>query len=816
MIAKVAVSAALYAIDKPYSYTFDPSMPVEAGRRVLVPFGRGSRPTEGIVLLTADEETDTRKLKPITAVLDEKPVLSLRQLRMAAFLRERCFCTYYEAARALLPAGMWFKATDTYTIVPDADWHAATARNETAARVMQAIADCGGSLSLPALREQFPDEASLTGALRFLQARKLLRSGMDMAQRSTSRSEKIVTLSVPAEEAMAFAQKKTRGAPLQCAVLELLCTVGTGACKEVCYLTGASMTTLRRLQTLGYVSLSEREVLRTSIKTPDRLLSSPELNEEQQCAYDGLLEQFHAPKPGVALLYGVTGSGKTAVYIRLIEQALQEGKSAILLVPEIALTPQLLGKLTAHFGKLVAVLHSSLRVGERCDEWRRIESGSARVIVGTRSAVFAPAQELGLILVDEEQEHTYKSENTPRYHARQVAIYRGADEGALVVLGSATPSVESMYLARTGVYSLYTMRTRYNGQALPAVEVVDMKQELRAGNPASLSRVLEERLRENILADKQSILFLNRRGNSRCLVCVECGQTPTCPRCSVSLTYHSVNRRLMCHYCGYSHALPQRCPQCGGALKPIGAGTQRIEEELHYFFPDTSVLRMDADTVTASNNHEAILSRFRRERVPILLGTQMVAKGLDFENVTLVGVLDADMSLYADNFRAAETTFSLITQVVGRAGRGEATGRALIQTMAPEHPVLQLAANQDYDGFYELELRIRTMRGFPPLRELFQITFTGLHEEQVMQAALRFREAFGASLSALPEGAQAQLLGPSPAPVAKVNYTYRYRLTLLCKNSRALRQLLARQLQSFFSEKTNRGVSAFADVDPYE
>lgn len=814
MIAKVAVSAALFAIDKPYSYSFLPEQAVEAGKRVLIPFGRGNRLCEGIVLQTL--EGDEAKLKRVERVLDEAPVLSARQLRMAAFIRERYFCTYYEAARAILPAGLWFHATDTYTIATDADWRAVCARNEMALQVMQAIEEYGGCAALPALRAQFPEEAPLMAALRWLLARKLLRSGMDMAQRAGSKTEKIVSLSVPAEEAMAFAQKKTRGAPLQKAVLELLCTVGSGACREVCYLTGASMTTLRRLQTLGYVTLSEREIFRTAIRTPDRLLSPPELSEEQQTACDGLNAQMHAEKPGVALLYGVTGSGKTAVYIRLIEQTLQEGKSALLLVPEIALTPQLLGKLTAHFGKQVAVLHSSLRVGERYDEWRRIEAGDARVVVGTRSAVFAPARELGLILMDEEQEHTYKSENSPRYHAREVAIYRGVEEKALVVLGSATPSVESMYCARMGVYTLYTMKTRYNGRALPAVEIADMKQELREGNPSSLSRALEERLRDNLLNEKQSILFLNRRGNSRCLVCVECGEAPTCPRCSVSLTYHSVNRRLMCHYCGYSHPLPQRCTQCGGPLKPVGAGTQKIEEELHTIFPDTPVLRMDADTVTASNNHEAILSRFQRERIPILLGTQMVAKGLDFENVTLVGVVDADMALYVDNFRAAETTFSLITQVVGRAGRGESAGTALIQTMAPEHPVLQLAAKQDYDGFYELEMRIRKMRGFPPLRDIFLLTFTGLHEEQVMQAALRFREGLRQSLAREPELASALLLGPGPAPVAKVNYTYRYRLTLLCKNSRPLRQLLAWHLRAFSGDKNNRGVSAFADVNPYD
>ncbi len=387
----------------------------------------------------------------------------------------------------------------------------------------------------------------------------------------------------------------------------------------------------------------------------------------------------------------------------------------MLLVPEIALTPQLLHKMTAHFGKTVAVLHSSLRVGERYDEWRRIARGEARVVVGTRSAVFAPLQNPGLLILDEEQEHTYKSENAPRYHAREIALYRSARAGALVLFGSATPSIETMYLAKTGVYSLYTLKTRYNGRALPDARIIDMKQELRAGNDLDLSRELEEGIRDAILDGKQSILFLNRRGNSRYLVCMDCGDVPQCPRCSVHLTYHSSGRRLMCHYCGFTMPAHARCEKCGGAMKAIGSGTQKIEQELKALFPDTEVLRMDADTVPAAGGHEAMLKKFREQQIPILLGTQMVAKGLDFPSVTLVGVIDADMSLYVDNFRAAETTFSLITQVVGRSGRGADAGCAMIQTMTPEHPVLRLAAKQDYDAFYELELQMRKAAQLPAI-----------------------------------------------------------------------------------------------------
>ena len=374
-----------------------------------------------------------------------------------------------------------------------------------------------------------------------------------------------------------------------------------------------------------------------------------------------------------------------------------------------------------------------------------------------------------------------------------------------------------MYKAKCGDYTLYTLKKRYNEKDLPQAQIVDLKQEIRQGNATSISLPLEEKLRDNIIAGRQSILFLNRRGNSRYLVCVECGDVPTCPRCSVHLTYHSVTQRLICHYCGYSEPARARCPKCGGALKAVGSGTQKIEQELRWMFPDTEILRMDADTVTASNSHEQLLKRFEEKKIPILLGTQMVTKGLDFENVTLVGVLDADMSLYVSNYRAAETTFSLITQVVGRAGRGEQAGTAMVQTMTPEHPVIKLAARQDYDAFYEMEIAIRELHHCPPFLDLFFITFTGLYEDQVVQAAKRFRDNLRTQLKTPPYASHsATLLGPAPCAVAKINYTYRYRLTLAVKNAKPLRQLLDSGLRAFAKDKQNRGVNAYADVNSYD
>ena len=813
MIAKIAVSAAIYAIDKPYSYRIPDTMEVTVGARVSVPFGRSNKRSEGIVL--GIERGEESKLKPITEVLDEAPLLGEDLLHMAGFLRERYFCTFYEAVKAILPAGVWFREQERYCLCEE-DGNAVIQRQPVAQAVLQTVQELGGAADYDVLRRQF-DEAALQKALRYLLKKKLLRCETDRKRRVQDKTEKIVSLAAPAEEALSYAQSKRRSAPLQTAVLELMVTLGECAAKELCYFTGANSATLNRLEKLGFLSFSEQEQLRISRVEPAKLDGPLILNEDQQCVYEGLREQSLQNRPGIALLYGVTGSGKTSVYIKLIYDCLARGKSAMLLVPEIALTPQLLSLFAAHFGEKTAVLHSSLRITERYDTWKRIRSGEASVILGTRSAVFAPVQNLGLLIVDEEQEHTYKSENAPRYHAREVAIYRGAQTNALVLLGSATPSIETMYRAKTGIYRLYEMRRRYNQKALPPVEIVDMKQELKEGNASAVSEPLLLALRENKAHDQQSILFLNRRGTSRMVACVECGYVPTCPGCTVNLTYHKANGRLMCHYCGHSEVLPARCPECGGHLKQIGFGTQKVQEQLHNLLPDTEILRMDADTVSAVNTHEKLLTRFREENIPILLGTQMVAKGLNFENVTLVGVLDADMSLYVGSYRAAETTFSMITQVIGRAGRGAENGRALIQTMTPKNQVIALAAQQDYDTFYETELPLRSLRGCPPYRDLLTVTFHGREEERIWQAAQRFRAMLKSQLeSDFYRQEQVQLLGPAPAQVAKLNYSYRCCLTLSCKNTRSLRQLLAHLMREFSKDKQNNGVGIFADVNRNE
>ena len=814
MIGKIAVSAANFAIDKPYSYYIPQGMHLLPGMRVQVPFGRGNRCAEGIVLSAEPGPVDG--LKTITQCLDTQPVLSSTMLRLAGFMRERYFCTFYDAARAMLPAGLWFDTKETYSLTDDLSWEGQSLRVAGAAQLLQLLQQAGGQADGQLLR-QTVDGETFEKAVAYLIRKKWISAQQDLLRRTNDKTEQIATLEASPEEAMAYASTRPRSAAMQRSVLELMCAVGSAAVKEICYYTGAKPATVKRLADLGYLALSQREVLRCKQIKPVQLDGPLILNEAQTIVYEGLLQQMEQPDPGVALLYGVTGSGKTSVYIRLIQACIDQGKQAMLLVPEIALTPQLLGLMAAYFGQEVAVLHSSLGAAERYDQWKRVQSGQAKVVIGTRSAVFAPCPNPGIIILDEEQEHSYKSENTPRYDAKEVALWRGIREKCLVLLGSATPSVETMYQAKIGTYRLYTLKDRYNGRPLPKVQIVDMRKQLQLGNDMSVSYDLQDAMGQTMEQEKQTILFLNRRGNSRAVVCVDCRSVPECPRCSARLTYHSANERLMCHYCGHSQKNTQRCTACGGPMKRLGTGTQKVQEELEVLFPGREILRMDADTVSASNTHEIILDRFKNEKMPVLLGTQMVAKGLNLPDVTLVGVLDADLGLYNDSYRAAETTFNMLTQVVGRAGRGDTTGQAVIQTLNPEHRVINLAAAQDYDGFYDLEIGLRQVQQCPPFGDLTLVTFSGLDEGAVMRGAVLFRDSLRGGLSQPDYKSEiCTVLGPAPCPVPKINYHFRYRLTLRCKMTMPLRRLLAHMLRQFSQDKQNRGISAFVDVNGYE
>lgn len=812
-IARVAVSAATYAIDKPYDYLIPEKLAatVRPGMRVTVPFGRGNRASEGFVLAVT-RESRREDLKAVSEILDAESVLGPQQIKLALWLRERYFCTLYDAVKVLLPAGLWYRLREICTLAVDRETALEAGANERESRVLEAVAAHGGAAELDTLRLACGDGAP--AAVRELQRRGIVTIDAAADRRVSDKQVRQVHLAVPAEEAMAAVEPKRRSAPLRYEVIKLLCAMGSALSSDVCYFTGATVRTLKSLEKSGLIAFSQVEVLR--VPQPAAADGEPiVLSEEQRAAYDGILARLDEGKAACALLYGVTGSGKTQVYIRLLQEVVHRGRKGMILVPEIALTPQMMAKFSAYFGDRVVMLHSALRMTERYDQWKRIRRGEVDVVLGTRSAVFAPLEDLGMVILDEEHESSYQSQDPPRYHARDIAKFLCSQQDAVLVLGSATPSVETTFQAQRGVYQKLILRSRFNRQPLPRVVISDMREEVKAGNGGMIGESLRRELEENLGRGEQSILFLNRRGNSRMLLCGECGEAPQCPRCSVPLTYHSANGRLMCHYCGHSERMPRQCPECGGMMKQIGAGTQKVEEELSELLPQTKVLRMDADTV--SGNHEALLDKFEREKIPILLGTQMVAKGLDFENVTLVGVLAADLSLYVDNYRAAERTFSLLTQVVGRAGRGSKDGRAVIQTFTPDNEVITAAAAQNYNSFYAAEIRIRRARRYPPFADIFTLTVSGTEEGAVLRAAVRLREAMRSGVR-YPTAANmaVEILGPAPAPVVKVNNRYRYRIFWVGRNDHTTRELISYYIRAFHQQKENRGLHIFADCNAEE
>ena len=810
VIVKVAVSAAPYSIDKPYDYLVPQELLERAvpGVRVTVPFGRGNRESEGIILARGSGEK-MPGLKPLKALLDHEPVLDQDGISLALWMRQRYFCTMFEAAKTILPAGLWYRFQEVWYLTdnPEGREKAATIKGGIAA--WEALAANGRRCDLETLRSLCGEQ--VPAVLKAMQKAGIAQCETTAKRKISDKTRRIAELAVSAEDALALTEARKGSAPMRYEVVRLLASVGRASAADICYFTGASMKTLRGLEKSGILVFSEEEELR--IPEIKELEPGPPivLNEEQQAAFEAVMELTTHPNGEVALLHGVTGSGKTQVYLRLIQEILRLGKTAIVLVPEIVLTPQMMRKFSSYFGSDVAMLHSSLRMTERYDQWKRIRRGEVRVVLGTRSAIFAPLKNLGLIIMDEEQEGSYQSENPPRYHTRDVAKYLCAKHGATLLLGSATPTVETAWAAEEGVYHKLLLRRRYNEGALPQVLVADLREEIREGNPGLIGRVLRDELEKNLAAGEQSILFLNRRGSSRYVLCGECGYVPECPRCSVPMTYHSANGRLMCHYCGHSQRAFETCPECGGIMKHIGAGTQKVEEELHQMFPEVDILRMDADT--AVGGHEKLLDRFEKERIPILLGTQMVAKGLDFENVTLVGVLSADISLYVDNYRAAERTFSLLTQVVGRAGRGSKMGRAVIQTYSPGNDVIQSAARQDYDSFYESEIRMRRMRRYPPFADLFTITVSGTEEGTVLRAAAEVRERLR---SLFAQDTAVEVLGPAPAPVVKLNNRFRYRCVLVGKNDKSTREKISWLLKDFANDRANRGLNIFADCNTLE
>lgn len=809
-VCGVAVSAATYAIDKLYDYSIpEPLIPaVKVGCRVLVPFGLGNKKVEGMVLVLRPEAYSAQRLKPVTEVLDEEPVLDATQIKLGIWLREHLYCTFFDCLRLMLPSGLWFQRKETYTLVQQPVLPLAQPLQE----IMDLFSEDVPERTVEEIR-RFTNGRCTGVMLSQLEAEGYLTYHSNIKQKTLDKTERILSLAIDPAEAM---QKSSRArTPAQMDVVSLLSDGCSMSQKEVLYMTGISESALRGMVRKGILEQNSIETLRVPDYSMIEQIPAPVLSNEQEQAYQGIRQLLDSGKPEAALLFGVTGSGKTQIYIKLIDDVLAQGRSAIMLVPEIGLTPQFIRLFVGRFGDTVSVLHSALSAGERYDSWKKIRSGRARVVIGTRSAVFAPVRDLGLIVLDEEQDSAYKSEQSPRYHARDVAKRRVQQEHAVLVLGSATPSIESYYGAQQGRYPMFTLRERYQGAALPQVTIADIRGESRAGWTYTIGQTLYEALQENLERGEQSILFLNRRGNSRVIGCSMCGWVPECPSCSTTLTYHSVSGRAMCHFCGASIEISGLCPVCYSPhLFTECPGTQKVEEELHTILPKARVLRMDADTTSKKGSHHHLLEIFAKGRADILLGTQMVAKGLDFDHVTLVGVLDADQSLFAQDYRAKERTFSLITQVVGRAGRRGKQGRAIIQTYNPDHPVLLCAARQDYEQFYADEIESRQALLMPPVEQMLMLTGTGENESDVLAALLRLKQRILSLMEGQFSDFHYPVLGPSPASVVRVMGRYRYHLILRCPDNKRRRQLISGVLIEFSKDNKNRGVSLFADLNP--
>ena len=741
----VAVSNATFHFDKLYTYAVMPDQQdtVRLGSMVLVPFGRGSRARMGVVL-ACDAEPESAKLKFLFDVAPASACLTPELLRLVHFLKERTFCTYYEAVKAVIPYGAQYKPT---------------------------VAEDGVT---PVLQKQL---------IRHTENAYRLVGTLPPKPRPTAKQLAAVALLAGGERTLSALEEKG----ISRAVLDNLCAKGVLECSKV----------NKSIDLYSSIPLKNEPIL---------------LTEEQQAAYDALLPGLEDAAPHSALLYGVTGSGKTLVFLKLIEHCLQMGRRALVLVPEISLTPQMILRLKSQFGKRVAVQHSALNHTERLLQWQMIQDGGADIVVGTRSAIFSPLENIGLVIIDEEQEHTYRSESAPRYSAHEVARQRAAENGALLLLASATPSTESYYAAQHGRTQLVRLTKRYGGNPLPKVQIVDMRAELASGNPREISLAMEDAIRHNLEAGKQTILLLNRRGYQTVAQCEDCREVLKCPKCSVPMVYHKSAHKLLCHYCGSQlDPPPARCPACGGKLQYRGFGTQKAEEELAKLFPEARILRMDQDTTAAKDAHEKLLAKFARHEYDIMVGTQMVAKGLDFEDVTLVGVLGIDSLLFAQGFRAYETVFSLVTQVVGRSGRAKDPGFAIIQTTDPDNPVLNLAAAQDYDAFFEQEIAYRKLGLYPPFCGLCVVGFAGPKESEVARASARFAALLGRQAAKQPD-LPLRVLGPTPGSIEKINDFYRYKLTVKCRNDRRFRDLIRETLTLYEQEKLPGKATVVVDL----
>lgn len=811
MIAKIIINAKSRSVDKAFDYLIpkDLEKKIAVGMRVVVPFGKGDKLSEGFVLAIADKSSQ-KELKKIKEISDPRMLFDSKGIEMIEWMREKYLCTYADAIRLIAPSGSgirfqeWVCLTDKAKLEPD----------KISGAVRKKIAELliNEDTAIEINRLMIMMDKNVRPFLLQMQKSGLVRIIQTDSKQVRDKIVRMVRLLEGIDNIADEIKKMQKSSPKQAAMLDILSQNPYIAVPDLISFADASYNSVNALYKKGFIEFFDMVIRRDPMQGRKIKPTVPQRpTTEQKTALEALNAVYKKGEFDTFLIYGVTGSGKTEIYLHIISKVIESGKKAIVLVPEIALTPQMTNRFTSRFGNRTAILHSALSLGERYDEWKRIDDGKVDVVVGARSAVFAPIKNIGAIILDEEHEGTYKSELTPRYHARQVAEFRARQNNAILILASATPAIESMYKAKSGEYKLLELKERYNKNQMPKAKIVDMRQELSAGNRSMISRALKAQIESNIKQKKQTILLLNRRGFSTFVSCRSCGFVAKCEHCNISLTYHRYSDILMCHYCGYSRHNYKVCPACASKyIKYFGAGTQKLEEELKNTFEGVSVIRMDADTTGTKCSHQKILDEFENKNINILIGTQMVAKGLDFKNVTLVGVMAADLSLNIDDYKSAERTFSLITQVCGRAGRGDEPGRAVIQTYTPENSTINFAKNHDYFGFYNEEIMIRKALWYPPFCELIAIQISG-HSENMVLSAIRDTSKLIKKRTTEQDFGKVEMLGPAAAMISKIKDRYRYNIMLKCENCDRLNPVLKETIKRFYKNTNSKHLSLVID-----
>ncbi|MCQ2455315.1 MAG: primosomal protein N' [Clostridia bacterium] len=795
----VVLDGAVGSYDKPYSYFVPKELESKAkkGSRVTVPFGNGNIKKQGLIIEESKLEY-CEKIKYIIDVNDNSPILDEEMLSLCLFMKERFFCTFFDAVNTILPAGYKLRLENFFAV--NGEFIGYNCLSEKEKEIYDFVK-----------KNDYVSQKKIKSALlateedlNELVKKEALFVSKEPIRRIGDKTAKYVRITEEDFDSCKLTERQRE-------IAEAVRNIGAVSVKELVYFTGVTMSVINALEKKKIVEVFDKQVFRIPFKPKDRADNEIILNEEQQKAFSDLQKKYKSGKESVSLIYGVTGSGKTNVYMKLCENAVKDNKGVIVMVPEIALTPQMISLFSSRFGSKIAVLHSAMSLGQRMDEYSRLKNGTATIAIGTRSAVFAPVKNLGLIIIDEEHEHTYKSEQSPRYNAKDIAKFRANYNKCLLVLSSATPSLESYSYALSGRYGLNELNHRYNGAKLPDVTVVDMRNEINAGNKSNISRYLAQKTEECLENNKQAIILLNRRGHNTHISCPSCGYIAVCENCSVSLTYHSANKRLMCHYCGHSEPIFDKCPKCGNEYLSFGGvGTQKLEEELKLLFPKARIVRLDADSTLSKDAFSEKLTAFSNKEYDILIGTQMVAKGLDFPDVNLVGVVGADRAFYSDDYRGFERTFSLLTQVIGRAGRAGDQAEAVIQTLNTEDDVITLAANQDYKSFYNEEMLTRKLMIYPPFCDICMVASSSADKTLAQEAANEILKNIKSNTENEYSDVKLIILGPMPAAVVKVNGKYRYRMIIKFKNSKQSRELIRKSINI----KKKRDLSVFVDINP--